>query len=67
LHWVKKLYEEIEQLHSYDILAYPSIGDLEFEYQLELFDVEDEVLGNAVVIIGKEANNPVEITVEFND
>lgn len=64
---VVKLYEEIEQLESYDIIAYPSMGDLEFEYQLELFDIEDGVIGTAVIIIGEEAKNPVNITVEFND
>lgn len=43
------------------------MGDIELEYQLELFDVEGEPISIAVIIIGKEAKILVDITVEFYD
>jgi hypothetical protein len=62
---IEKLFDEFEQLHTFEIIGHPSIGDFELEYQLELYDVEEEIIGTAVIIIGEEAKNPVDIIVEF--
>ena len=63
---IEVLFSEIEDLFTYDIIAHPSYGDLELEYQLEMLDKKDEIIGVAEIVIGSEAKLPVSIRVTFN-